>query len=233
MESISKVFSVQIRNKYYDVYNIPGKEHAGLNDSIKTWWLYYDDRLPDGIAPDLDNDKLIPYPERSIKRVCWDIRIKSINSHKIKWDDHDFSHRTSCEMWANGKLIYSFETRDSEFAMINAQYLQAILIEHPFRFFEYEKNNGRQIYYYGLPATIIVNNTFPWEIHIKPDYCYMTKEVWWEEYKRRQNPCSKDFAHLSKEHIEEYMQNDLINHGDALSDGRIGWYRNGDDVSIV
>ncbi len=40
-KQIRKIFSVIIGKNEYDVYDVDGKEHAGLNGEPKTWWVYF------------------------------------------------------------------------------------------------------------------------------------------------------------------------------------------------
>lgn len=229
MTSIRKAFTVFINNRDYDVYDIDGKEHNGLNDTPKTYWLYYADRLPEGLLPPTDSEQLIPYCRASIPRSVWEIKFKENVYSKIKWDDYSFSQSCRCEMWMNGKLIYVFNTRNIEFAMPKAQYLMVVLCEHVFNFFEPEKEQGRKIYWYGLPATISIKNT-PGEIGIVPDYTNFPKENWWSELKRRKTPIDKEWAEMEPEDDNESMMNDYINWGDALSDEHIGWFRKDTDI---
>lgn len=230
IKSIRKIFSVIIHNKEYDVYDVEGKEHEGNGDIPKTWWLYFSDRLPGDLTPPADSDSFVPF-SRSINRRLWDIRIKQYNSSKYKWDEQRFSNGTNVEMWCNDKLIYQFSTFDFDFAVAKVKYLQIILSEHPYNFFEPEKENGRKIYWYGLPATI-KTKLHPGEIAIIPDYTAgFTKEEWWKELKRRETKHSskdeldKQFDEMDEDNNIESMNSDYINWGDALSDGNIYWFR--------
>jgi hypothetical protein len=122
---MKKIFTVIIHNKEYDVYHIDGKEHEGYNDTPKTWWLYYSDRLPEGITPPHDSDSWRPYCVGTLRQL-WEIKIKQSNTSKVKWGETRFSNHTSVEMWCNNKLIYRFRTggKDLGFAFAKIQYLQ-------------------------------------------------------------------------------------------------------------
>ena len=229
-----KIFEVMIRDSYYDVYDIDGKEHGGYNDTPKTWWIYYSERLPDGAVPPADSEFFKPW-NVGILRRCWDIRIKQTNSTKHKWGDIDFRNNTSVEMWCNGKLIYSFGTFGMSFAFAKVQYLQTVLSEHCFNFFEPDKEEGRKIYWYGLPATIKLKH-YKWEIGIVPDYTDgLTKEEWWKNYAERKKKLGNrkksgftiddQFEEMEKDELEEDIRDEYINWGDALSDEHIDWFR--------
>lgn len=233
-----KAFTVMIHDKEHDIYDIEGKEHKGLNDTIKTWWLYYSDRLPEGTLPPIDSEYLKPW-DVGILRRCWEIKIKQTNSSKHKWGETDFRNHTSVQMWCNGKLIYEFGTNGKylDFAMAKVQYLQVMLSEHPYNFFEPETEQGRKIWWYGLPATIQVKSC-TWEIAIIPDYTAgLTKAEWWKELTRRESKymnaeqynslseCDKEELEMDKEDSKESEENDYINWGDAFSDQHINWFR--------
>lgn len=231
-----KIFKVIIGKKQYDVYDIEGKEHQGYNDVHKKWWLYYADAPPQDILPPMDSEHFVPY-SISINRRLWDIRFTQHNYSKYKWDEHSFRNSTRCEMWCNGKLIYSFLTIGNDsglsFAMSKAQYLQTVLSEHCYNFFEPETENGRKIWWKGLPATI-KNGYEAGEIIIIPDYTTgLSKSEWWSELRKRESKLTnviKDFndetfEHLEKEDFEESMEDDQINWGDALEDKHINWFR--------
>lgn len=224
-----KIFTVIISDKEYDVYDIPNKEHSGLNDTVKTWWLYYADRLPDGITPPLDSSDFEPWCV-SINRMVWDIRFKQRNYSKEKWGDTDFRNTTIVEMHCNNRLVYSFSTAGERsglsFAMAKVQYLQVLLAEHPYNFFEPESENGRKICFHGLPATVRVRID-GWEIDIIPDLTDMNKADWWREYRRRTKKITApdDWDAIEDDHLQENEESGYINWGDALSDGNIYWFR--------
>lgn len=232
-----KVFKVIIGGKEYDVFDIEGKEHQSYNGEPKTWWLYYDDEISSDLLPSPDSESFVPY-SNSINRRLWDIRFTQNNYSKYKWDEHSFRNNTKCEMYCNGKLIYSFGSTGTEngfsFAMSKAQYLQTVLSEHCYNFFEPETEEGRKIWWKGLPAKI-KNSSYPGEIHIRPDYSTgLTKEQWWSELKRREEKLTKvngiygdeDDDEMDAEQFQEDYSSDYINWGDALNDKHIDWFRN-------
>ena len=223
-----KIFTVIIHDKEYDVFDIESKEHEGLNDTCKSWWLYYSDRLLGGMIPPCESDFWKPY-DVSILRCVWDIRIKQSNSTKEKWGSTHFRNHTTVEMWCNKKLVYAFGTggKYTDFAMAKVQYLQTMMSEHPYNFFEPEKENGRKICWYGLPATVKVKSN-TWEIGIVPDYtAELSKEEWWKEYANRRKLYSKptDMDEIDSAEFEDDKRSDYINWGDALSDQNIYWFR--------
>lgn len=222
-----KIFTVIIHEKEYDVYDIDGKEHEGLNGEPKSWWVYFSDRLPEGLTPPIDSDVWEPY-SKGINRRLWDIRFKEYNTSKEKWGSTQFSNRLRCEMWCNNKIVYAFGTFDLSFAFAKAQYLITMMSEHPYDFFEPQNNEGRKIYFYGLPATIKVRSD-SWEIGIVPDYSAgVSKETWWKEFQIRRNPVLRtDKSDEDDDMIwGEQDPRSWINWGDALSDGNIKWFRN-------
>lgn len=226
-----KIFSVVIYDKEYDVYDIEGKEFDSGNGEPKTWWLYYDDRLPNGLIPPRDSDKWEHW-HIGIQRHCWEIKFKQKNTTKEKWGSLQFRNHTHIEMWCNGKLFYSFGTsgtdRGMAFAMAKVQYLQTVLSEHPFNFYDPQSENGRKIYWYGLPATIKVwRKEEPWEIAIVPDYSEMNKDDWWTEYNRRRTKINQSLEDWEEDRDEENndKESDFINWGDAFSDQHIDWFR--------
>jgi hypothetical protein len=60
-------------------------------------------------------------------------------------------------------------------ALSTAQTMEWKLLEHPYNFLNTEEEDGRKIWYYGLPATIRNNSFEAGEIGIVPDYSYMTE----------------------------------------------------------
>lgn len=232
-----KVFTVLIHNKEYDVYSIENKEHGGYNGEVKTWWLYYNTRLPEGLLPSPDSEYFVPW-SNSINRRLWEVKFRQTNTSKHKWDEWRFSNTTVVEMWCNNKLVYSFNTTGNDsgmsFAFGKVEYLKTVLSEHPYNFFEPETEEGRKIWWKGLPATI-KNSSSAGEIRILPDYTTgLSKRDWWSELKRRQekltykpdNFTDETFEQLNEEHFEESMYEDSINWGDALEDKHIDWFRN-------
>lgn len=244
---VRKIFDILIDDKPYAVYDIDGYEHPNghWNGTPKSWWLDYSEyEFTKGYDPnderyDADDDEdfepnireLIPYVDKGVNRICWDIRYKQKNYVKYKWDDFDVRNGGNCQIYANGKLIYSFFSRSVEYALSKAQYMMVNLLEHPYNFLNQEENNGRKIWYYGLPATIRVGYE-PGNIKIVPDYTDISKETWWKEYYIRKNPIivqtDKDSLYdkrMDDEHFSETRDYGEINHGDALWDGMINWFR--------
>jgi len=230
---IRKAYTVIIHDTEYDVWDIEGKEMDCGNGEPLTYWVYMADRLPNGVTPPIDSDSWVHY-HVSIQRHLWDIKFTQYNTTKEKWNSTHFSNSTRVEMWCNKKLIYSFGTTGTEnglsFAMAKVQYLQTVLSEHPFNFFEPDSENGRKIFWYGLPATVKVRSGNKWEIGIMPDYeAGLNKEDWWKELKNREskwggNKYSDDDEMEYEEH-EESKHSGYINWGDALSDQHITWFR--------
>lgn len=229
---IRKIFTVLIRDKEYDVFSIDEKTHQGHNNIPEHWWLYYSDRLPEGLIPSIESDYWVPYHSSTLRRL-WEIKVKQTNSAKEKWGETQFRNHTKVEMWCNNKLIYEFGTGGESlaFAFAKVQYLQVLLGEHPYNFFEPEKEEGRKICWYGLPATILTGYGVG-KIRIKPDYTAgLTKEEWWKELKHREHKYTnkddfdKQMDEIDEEDDKENQDNDIINWGDALSDGNIYWFR--------
>jgi hypothetical protein len=136
-------------------------------------------------------------------------------------------------MWCNGVLVYEFGTtggdRGLSFAMAKVQYFQTMLSEHPYNFYDPKEEQGRKIYWYGLPATVWVKLN-GWEIAVIPDYtCGLSKQEWWKELKHRESkiPVYKDddYDEMEEEDYNEAMNSDYINWGDAFSDQHIDWFR--------
>ena len=128
-------------------------------------------------------------------------------------------------------MVYSFGACDLGFAMSKAQYYVTLISEHPYNFFDPEKEKGRRIWYYNLPATIEPSDYDPGNIRIRPDYIGEFKGKknqwkWWKEYYERSRYMSlSNTESLDEEHLEEAREIGWINHGDALSDGNINWFR--------
>jgi hypothetical protein len=237
-EQVHKIFDILIDNTPYPVYSIPGYEHqlGKSNGCPDTWWLDYSDYEA---TSDEDGDihepcvrELIPYIDLGSHRICWEIRYRQYNRLKYKWDEWDIRNGGTCEMFANGKLVYKFSAREIGYALARAQSLEVILLEHPFDFLNQEKENGRKIWYYGLPATVRASNVHPGEIGIVPDYSYMSKEEWWDSLKEKKKKITpKNHKDTQDDSIEkEELEDDRrfeswISHGDALWDGMIWWFR--------
>lgn len=217
------IFDAYYRDRLCPVYDIEGKEHGWgkWNGQPATWWIDIGGEIAKGTG--VVQEHLVEYHNSQINRPCWDIRVKETNSYKVKWDEDRWSKGCSCEMWANGKLIYKFYTRDIEFAMAKAAVLTVQLMEHSFNFLEQEKERGRKIWWYNLPATIL-NGYEPGEVRIKPDYTTLSRDEWWAEYIKR-SVVQGDDMDRSQERVQERRMDDEINWGDALSDQHINWFR--------
>ena len=204
------------------------EEHEGWNGEPKSWWLYYN-KLEEG--QDFDPQYWKPY-HVSINRLLWEINFKQFNYSKEKWGDTNFRNVTTVQMICNGKLVYEFSTTGSRdglaYAMAKVQYLQVALCEHCYDFLNPEKEKGRKIWWYGLPATIEPKSS-PWEITVIPDYSTgITEEFWWKELFRRESKLGKvpnedDFD--DEDDFNESRDSGYINWGDALSDKHINWFR--------
>lgn len=232
MSRIRKVFIVLIRDKEYDVYDVEGKEHDGLNGEVKSWWLYYGDRLPEGTLPSIDSDSWEPW-SKQITRHLWDIRFKQVNSSKEKWNETDFRNTTIVEMRCNNKLVYKFSTWGNteglSYAMAKVQYLQVQISEHPYNFFNPKEEEGRKIWWKGLPALCMPKSTDGWEIKIYPDYGVgLSKEQWWGELAKKEERITSVPDENTEDDLEdrnEGISDGYINWGDALSDCHINWFR--------
>lgn len=232
MNQIRKIFTVIIHEKEYDVYGIEGKEHEGLNGEPKSWWLYYADRLPQGMLPPIDSDSWEPWSSQ-ITRHLWDIRFRQVNSIKEKWNSTNFRNTTIVEMCCNNKLVYQFSTWGNReglsYAMSKVHYLQVQMSEHPYNFFNPEEERGRKIWWKGLPATVQPRERDGWEIKIYPDYTAgLSKEQWWKELAKKEEKVTSVPDENSEDDLEdrnEAIGDGYINWGDALSDQHINWFR--------
>ena len=231
-----KIFDILINDKPYTVYDIDGYEHeyGKWNGCPTTWWLDYSEyeEYVDEIGDIEEGDirELVPYIDKGVHRICWEINYKQFNRTKYKWGEWDVRNGGICKMYANGKPVYEFYSRDIGHALSKAQSLEVTLLEHPFDFIDQKSENGRKIWYYGLPAKIRCGYN-PGEIGIVPDYSYMEEEDWWRELKNRKSKINpKGYQKnnddiLDSEESEEDRHQSWINHGDALWDGMINWFR--------
>lgn len=239
-----KVFDILINDKPYTVYSIEGKEHdlGKSNGCPANWWLHYDD---DASSIKLlnemeENSNLLPYIDRGVHRICWEIIYKQSNYIKYKWDEADIRDSGICIMKANGREVYKFHTSDLMYAMANVQILVGKIISHPYNLLEPEKDEGRKIFFCGLPAFVYKGYEIG-EIKIKPDYSNIDKDLWWQRYdffnSNHEEKSYEEFEddlekeeydadyELFQEHTKEYYDEDMINWGDALNDGKIWWFR--------
>lgn len=213
-------FDIQIENNLCHVWDIPGYEHENgkWNGTPTTWWL------------EMEDGDLIPYVDKGVNRVCWEINYKQTNSIKYKWDDYSIRSGGTCSIKANGKEVYQFFARNPEYAFPKAQTLMVQLSEHPYDFINPEKEEGRKIWYYGLPATISPSKFNPGEISVIPEYNKeIDKDTWWDLYVERKNPVGKnrdsEDLRMDIESVEEWKSYGRIGHGDPLWDGMINWFR--------
>ena len=232
-----KIFDIMIDDKPYPVYSIDGYEHPNgkWNGCPATWWLDFSDPPIKGeITPERE---LLPYVDKGVNRICWEIRFKQKNYAKFKWDDFDIRSNGSCQIYANGKQVYSFGSRSVDYALAKAQYMMVNLMEHPYNFINSEEEKGRKIWYYGLPATV-EPSYHPGEIKVAPDYTNIDQEKWWDLYKIRSRPIDlekdnpeeenytdKQDREMDEDNFNETKDYGVINHGDALWDGMINWFR--------
>jgi hypothetical protein len=236
-----EIFKISLNNRLYSVYEIENYEHENgkwNNCSANRWLDYseYTDYISEKTSETIESfiNTLIPFIDIGINRICFEIRFKQNNYVKYKWDDYSIRGTGSCEIYANNKLIYKFVSSNINYALSKAQILQVELLEHPYNFLNPELENGRKIWYYGLPA-IIKNSSHVGEIHVIPDYSYIKKNDWWENFKnKRSNILPEDYKKDEDEELDTYeelhtyrdwLYEDIINHGDILYDKMIDWYR--------
>lgn len=218
-----KVFLIMINDKPYQVWDIDNYEHQNgkWNGTPCTWWLDYSNE---------DHEReLIPYVEIGVHRICWEIRYKQKNYVKHKWGEWDIRNSGNLEIFANGKRVYQCGARDLEYAMANAMIMPYKLMEHPFDFLNPEKEDGRKIWYYGLPATVKVRE-WSAEIVVYPDFEKIHPNKWWKLYKERKKPVDlgEDKSEVEVEDEDDVYYDshtEYINHGDPMYDGMINWFR--------
>ena len=235
--NVRKLFEIQIGDRMYPIYSIDGYEHnlGKYNGCPDTWWLDYSIYHTDGDDEEPTMRELIPYIDKGVHRICWGVDYQQYNTTKYKWDEWDIRNGGICKITANGKPVYKFHYRDLEGALAAATNKINDLIEHPFNFINPEEEIGRKIWYYGLPATILLGYDVG-EIKINPDYSYMTPDEWWSELEKRRTNVypknrtyrddDKEMEEIEKEHFEEYKDYGSINHGSVFYDGMINWFRN-------
>ena len=212
-----------------------------MNGCPDDWWLDYTKDEEGNYLPPSSNEllmeisdaninrKLIPYIDKGVNRICWEIRYEQGHSVKYKWDDPELRSWGSCTLIANGKEVYKFRCSDLQYAMIRVQQLTETIRSHPYNFFNPEEDDGRKIYFQGLPAFVYKGYDLG-EIKIRPDYSKISKEKWWELYNAYESTAYESIDSIFKDIDDhdtdlEYMRNDEINWGDALSDGKIKWFR--------
>jgi hypothetical protein len=189
---INQIFEIYIDNVSYDVYSIMGYEHQyGQDNGCPChWWLHY-------------RNELIPYIDKGVHRVCWGINYKQHNNVKCKWNSTYMDARGTCEIYANGNLIYKFSSSDLGYALAKAHTLTVTLLEHPFNFINQRKEENRKIWYYGLPGIVKITSN-PGKIGIKPDYSYLTKDEWWNEWKKRRSNIFNYYNDTQDEEFDNY-----------------------------
>lgn len=237
-----KLFDISIDDKLYPVFDIENKEHdqGRWNGSPTTWWLLYEDINVENklIDETFDELNLIPFIDKGVHRICWEINYKQYNNIVYKYNTHDLRNGGLCTMRANGRDVYKFHSSDLLHAMSNVSVIAGKLISHPYNFFEPEKDDGRKIFFCGLPAFVYQGNEVG-EIKIKPDFDKISPKNWWEKYdfynfNERdwridfdfEPPSVKDEQKLDFFNEDDYTNRvQMINWGDALSDGKIWWFR--------
>lgn len=231
-DNIRKIFEIQIHENMYPVYSIEGYEHnlGKYNGCPDTWWLDYSQYDTEIGNPERE---LIPYIDKGVHRVCWEVNYRQFNSSKYKWDEWSIRSGGVCTIKANGKEVYKFHYRDLNGAMAAAQVKIDKMIEHPFNFINPETEIGRKIWYHNLPAKILLGYE-PGEIKIEPDLEYMSSKQWWGELERRTTKLtSKEVSEeeiedmeIEQQYFNESKDYGSINHGSVFYDGMINWFRN-------
>lgn len=232
-KTVRWAFDILLRGKIYGVYDIESKPHDD-NGEESTYWIFQSDK-PESGNPPIDSPHWEPH-SRYIERLCFDIQFKQHTYSKEKWDETNYRNTTSCKIICNNRPIYEFATiggsNGLSYAMAKSQYLITQIFEHPFNFLYPEKEDGRKIWWHGLPAFVKVwRKDNPWEIGIVPDYSSLNKDAWWAELSRRETkltqlpPDDIDEVEADKGDFEDSKREDFINWGDALSDQHIDWSR--------
>lgn len=227
---IRKLWQVLVHNRPYWVYSIEGKEHHKGSD----YWLYYnqdhDQLCVDGVVPNIDARDWEPWTEKAVPRIHWEISYKELTTSKVKWDETRFTTHCKAEVKANGKLFLVVDTfGDMAYVFARIQYMIVAYSEHSFNFFDPMSENGRAIYYHGLPANIEVRDD-SYEIMIHPNYEDegISRREWWHAYRKTQllgmDPEDDDFK-LEVDYLNDYDKTGYINHGSAYSDKHIKWHR--------
>lgn len=221
------VFEVVVGDRLRQVWSIDGYEHdlGKMNGEIPYWWL-------DLSEDEFDQSELVPWMDRGAHRICWGIDYRQYNTAKHKWGETDIRKGGSCKISANGREIFSFRCTDMAEAMSLVVSKISKLCEHPYNFINPEEEDGRKIWYYGLPAFVRKGYEVG-EIRIEPDYCYLTPEEWWDHLEKRRTPVFPKTIHeeesedleREKESLSEYKDYGTINHGSVLYDGMIDWFR--------
>ena len=221
------VFEVSVSDKLKQVWSIEGYEHelGKANGEIPQWWIDLSD-------DEFDQTELVPWLDRGAHRICWEVNFRQFNSTKHKWGETDIRKGGICKLKANGREIFSYRCSDLAEAMSLVVHKISELCSHPYNFLNPDEDDGRKIWYYGLPA-FVKNGYEPGEILIEPDYSYLSTNEWWAELEKRKTPVYPKDIHeeeeeeqkLASEHFQEYKDFGMINHGSPLWDGMINWFR--------
>lgn len=219
-----ETYKILIGDTEHQVWDIEGYEHeyGKWNNEVPTYWV------------EMEGGILDPFIITGVHRICWEVNFKQSNYTKHKWGSVNIRRSGRCIIKANGREVYSFLSSDLGFAMSKAQYLTTLISEHPYNFFEPEKEKGRKIWYYNLPATIEPSSN-PGEIRVYPDYVgeYEGKKnnwKWWKDYYERFRYKGLSDSGIEnhdgdEEQFEETRDVGWINHGDVLWEGNIRWFR--------
>jgi hypothetical protein len=236
-----KIFDIMIYEELYPVYSIEEYEHeyGKWNGCPTTWWLDYSKVDPK--TGEKEERPLVPYIDKGVHRICWGVNYTQKNTTKHKWGELDIRSTGVCKITANGKEVYTIRNWDLNSALTSAQSIIEKLVSHPYNFLDPEKDRDRKIWYYNLPATVTPGYE-PGEIRIHPDFSYISPDLWWSELERRKTKMTpvnweeikkdlsisgsdEDEVDWERNDIAEHKEYGSINHGDALSDGNIWWFR--------
>jgi len=229
---VRRAFEILINDKPYQVWDIAGYEHKNgeWNGTPTTWWLNFKE---DGD----EESELVPFVDKGVHRICWEVKYKQKNYAKHKYGDWDIRNSGHCRIYANGKQVISFGSRNLEYAMAKVPVMIVKIMEHPFNFLNPQEENGRKIWYHGMPATVSVNEySEPGEISVVPDYTTgIEPNTWWKLYNERRNPVVMSGSEIDQDDMDSDLsdlkyeeRSSRINHGDALWDGMINWFRKSD-----
>lgn len=240
-----KLFDIHINDKPFPVFSIDGKEHlyGKHNGCPETWWLDYTYDVEGNYIPLEENRllmefkcfeeerNLIPYIDKGVQRICWEVIYKQSNYMRHKWDEYDLRGTGGCTLRANGRDVYKFRNSDLHSAMTQVQYLTEKILSHPYNFFKPEEDDGRKIYFRSLPAFVRIGYEVG-EIRIQPDYSMISKEKWWKIHDLFQSRKYESDDSIFYDDDDEpddddlqYEMMDMINWGDVLNDGQIWWFR--------
>lgn len=219
-ENVNKAFEVQINGKMFDVYSIDENKNQGIRK--ESLWVDY---LEHG---------LISYND-GMHKICWGVVYEQFNKAKKTIGGIDFQDKSICYITANGKKIYEFEYstfKGSEYDLKGALDKACILIEkiknHPFNFLNPEKEKGRKIWYYGLPATIELFGDFGM-VNIVPDLSFLSIQEWFYKLIKRTTKLEKEPTLYGKSPFSvyecPYEGIGTIRGKDVLTETGIDWFR--------